>query len=216
MAIRTLIQIEAHNNQVIELLQVGEEYRIDSRAVAPGIGIKHQTFLETLQKYQEELDHFGFFRFETEKTTEDEQGRGRPSTYVLLNRNQVLFAITLSRNTEQVVKWKLALIDALDQLDKQQRANHLLISPISNRENSEEWQAFLQAWRERLGGDVWVTSAQLLKQLPDVLPEYILRSSHSTLLLGKALTRHPAIRKGHRNRLNKSLWCVRGEETNEM
>lgn len=120
-AIRKLVQVRACNNISIELEEIDREYRIDSRDVAPNIGIEHMVLMEDLQKYQEQLEHFGFFRFQTGKTTEDERGRGRPSTYVMLNRNQVLFAITLSRNTEQVVAWKMALIDALDQLEKQVR-----------------------------------------------------------------------------------------------
>jgi phage regulator Rha-like protein len=118
LSIQTLIRIETADNEVFDFLQVGEGYRIDSRDVAPGIGIEHKHFIETLRTYQAQLEHFGVVPFETAKPPKGSAG-GRPETYVMLNRNQVLFAITLSRNTEQVVMWKMALIDALDQLEKQ-------------------------------------------------------------------------------------------------
>lgn len=120
MSIQTLVRVEA-TGEVFDFLQVGEEYRIDSRAVAPGLGIEHKHFLETLRTYQTELEHFGVMPFETAKPPKGSSG-GRPETYVMLNRNQVLFAITLSRNTEQVVMWKMALIDALSQLEQQLQA----------------------------------------------------------------------------------------------
>jgi phage regulator Rha-like protein len=118
LSIQTLIRVEATDNEVFDFLQVGEEFRIDSRVIAPGLGIEHKSFLETLRTYQAQIEHFGVMPFETAKPPKGSSG-GRPETYVMLNRNQVLFAISLSRNTEQVVKWKMALIDALDQLEKQ-------------------------------------------------------------------------------------------------
>lgn len=130
MGIQNLVRIETHNNRVIELMQVGDEYRIDSRFVAPGLGIEHKHFLETIRTYQSRLERWGILPFETAKITE---GRGRPETYALLNRNQILFAITLSRNTEEVLDWKEAIIDALDQLEKQVKS---LTSPAKQKQLS--------------------------------------------------------------------------------
>lgn len=118
MSIQNLVRIETHNNRVIELLQVGTEYRVDSRTVAKGLNIQHEYFMETLVKYQARLEHFGAIRFETGSKENGNTGGYQPK-YALLNRNQVLFAITLSRNTEEVLDWKEAIIDALDQLEKQ-------------------------------------------------------------------------------------------------
>lgn len=130
MSIQNLVRIETHNNRVIELMQIGDEYRIDSRFVAPGLGIEHKHFLETIRTYQSRLERWGILPFETAKITE---GRGRPETYALLNRNQILFAITLSRNTEEVLDWKEAIIDALDQLEKQVKS---LTSPAKQKQLS--------------------------------------------------------------------------------
>lgn len=121
MSIQALVRVEA-TGEVFDFLQVGEEYRIDSRAVAPGIGVEHKSFIETLRTYQTELEHFGLMPFETAAVKTAESRGTKYQTYVMLNRNQVLFAITLSRNTEQVVMWKMALIDALSQLEQQLQA----------------------------------------------------------------------------------------------
>lgn len=98
-------------------MQVEGEYRIDSRIVASGLDLQHESFMKTLSVYQTQLEHFGILRFEI-GVKEGNRG-GEPPKYCMLNRNQVLFAITLSRNTEAVIEWKMALIDALDQLEKQ-------------------------------------------------------------------------------------------------
>jgi phage regulator Rha-like protein len=117
MGIQNVIRISTHNNKVIELLQVGEEYRIDSRILAPGLNIEHHNFMQTIRIYQPRFEHFGILLFETEEI----KGRGQPEKFVLLNRNHILFAITLSRNTEEVLDWKESIINALDQLEKQVR-----------------------------------------------------------------------------------------------
>lgn len=168
------------NNRVIDLLQVGEEYRIDSRKVAEGIDIEHETLVKTLRTYQDKLEYWGVIRFEIGKPPKGSAG-GRPETYAMLNRNQVLFTITLSRNTEQVVDWKMALIDALDQLEKHLAAHQFstplqyLPSPLTDRQQgmlnllqsmgrvtSGEWKACCE--KARLGRRSFYDNAERLVQ----------------------------------------------------
>lgn len=137
VTIQTLVRIETRFNQVIELLQVGSEFRIDSRQVAPGIGIDHSELLEALRTYQTQLEHFGSLPFET--AVRKREIGATHETYVMLNREQVLFAITLSRNTPQVVQWKMALIDALRELDERlQGSQRKLLSPVSAQHIKEQ------------------------------------------------------------------------------
>lgn len=112
----------------LQLTTIGDEPRIDSRLVAQGLDIQHETLLETIRKYQIKFEKLGkFITSETEinkndnkdsnsfpvsnRKTPSDKG-GRPMSYVLLNENQVVFAVTLSRNTEKVVEFKLALTQA--------------------------------------------------------------------------------------------------------
>ena len=100
---------------ILALTLVGNEYLADSRLIAKGIGVEHEVFIRTLKKYQAKLERWGILRFQNGEI----QGRGQPEKYVMLNRNQAAFAITLSRNTDQVVEFKMDLIDAFDRMEKQ-------------------------------------------------------------------------------------------------
>jgi hypothetical protein len=97
------------------------EPRIDSRLVATSLGIEHKHFLETVRTYQREFEGLGVLPFETAKPPKGSRG-GRPESYVALNEDQAIFASTLSRNTRQVVMFKLKLTkafsDARAQLQK--------------------------------------------------------------------------------------------------
>lgn len=105
----SLVPLE--RNRAIELFKIDNEYRIDSRIISKGIGIGHRYFIRLLRQpeYLKLLEKMGLLRFENAKP----QG-GRPEIYAMLNRNQAAFAITLSRNTEQVVQFKFDLIVAFD------------------------------------------------------------------------------------------------------
>src|SRR5579885_1604823 len=101
------------SNSAIELMKIGGEVLVDSRIIARGVGLEHEMFLKTLRKYQDEIERFGVFHFQSGKPPAGSEG-GRPEIYVMLNRNQMAFAITLSRNTPQVIKFKADLIEAFD------------------------------------------------------------------------------------------------------
>jgi hypothetical protein len=82
---------------------------VDSRLIAPRLGIEHINFLETIGDYESQIEQaFGIVRFETEKLG----GRGRPQRYALLTEEQATFVMTLSRNTPEVVQCKIELVQA--------------------------------------------------------------------------------------------------------
>lgn len=88
--------------------------RIDSRIVARLLGIKHDNFMQTLERYQNELRTYGVFLFQTGKPPRGTKG-GRPEKYAMLNEDQFVFSITLSRNTPRVVQAKKAVVLAFGQ-----------------------------------------------------------------------------------------------------
>ena len=93
----------------IQVFEDGDELYVDSRLIAPRLGIDHGNFLETIEKYQTEAEKdFGIIPFETEKTGKP----GRPQKYALLNEDNSLFMITLSRNSPEVVQCKRELVKA--------------------------------------------------------------------------------------------------------
>lgn len=97
---------------------VGEEYRIDSRLIAKELGLEHKHFLETVRTYQPKLERLGVMPFQAAKPSKGGRG-GRPETYAMLNEDQCVFAATLSRNTDEVVEFKLSLTIAFKKVRAQ-------------------------------------------------------------------------------------------------
>ncbi len=91
----------------LDVITIDNELRVDSRLIAEHLGIKHNNFVETLNKYQSELNELGSLPFQTE--TRKRQIGGVKVKYALLNEDQAIFAMTLSRNTDQVIRLKLKL-----------------------------------------------------------------------------------------------------------
>lgn len=90
---------------------------IDSRLIAKGLDIKHKNLMETIRKYQDKLEKLGGVAFETE--TLQTQGGKQVFSFCYLNELQCNFVVTLSRNTEAVVDFKLGLVVAFDEAKKE-------------------------------------------------------------------------------------------------
>ena len=103
-------------NQELEIVITNtSEPRIDSRLVAKSLGVEHESLIRMVNMYRSELEELGILRFQIGEI----KGRGQPEKYSLLNEDQAIFVATLSRNTAQVVKFKLKLTKAFSQARKQ-------------------------------------------------------------------------------------------------
>ena len=91
--------------QIIKIINTDGTPRVDSRLVAKRLGIQHESFMKNLSSYLDKFQLLGLVRFEIGEI----KGRGQPEKYVLLNEDQTVFALTLSRNTPEVVQLKLDL-----------------------------------------------------------------------------------------------------------
>lgn len=91
-----IIKLQTYNNSPV----------VESLLVADGLGIQHKNLLETIAKYQPEIESsFGQLAFETRP------GYNNASIRVAyLNEGQFMFISTLSRNTPQVVEFKAELV----------------------------------------------------------------------------------------------------------
>jgi Phage regulatory protein Rha (Phage_pRha) len=88
---------------------------VDSRLIAQELRIEHESFMETVRKYQKQTEQaFGVLRFETGKPQMGTVG-GRPEKYCLLTEEQATFYMTLSRNTPEVVELKIKLVKAFSE-----------------------------------------------------------------------------------------------------
>lgn len=125
---------------IISVNQVDGELVVDSRLIADRLDIRHETLMETLEKYQTRIEsRFGIIRFETGKI----DGRGRPQKFALLNEPQATSLMTFSRNTDAVVECKLDLVNAFEQ------AKTALISPSTS--TAPYYYRRLQLFQERTG-----------------------------------------------------------------
>jgi len=107
------------------------EYRIDSRLVAQSLGIEHESFMRTIGTYQAGIEELGLLRFEIGVKSGPQ--RGKMSHYVLLNEDQAIFLATLSRNTSQVVAFKLKLTKAFSEAPLRLQVAHPSVHALTER-----------------------------------------------------------------------------------
>jgi len=98
----------------ISLNLISNEFRIDSRLLAPELNHRHRTILESLDKYKAKFDALGYLPNQTEAGYNNIQVR-----YFLLNEDQCYFLLTLMRNNEKIVESKLKLVKAFRDARKQ-------------------------------------------------------------------------------------------------
>lgn len=91
---------------LISLVVVDQEPRVDSRLIAEQLGVQHQNFRELIQNYQPDFEEFGILRFQTGEI----KGRGQPEKYVLLNEDQSYLGLTYTQNTPQARDLKKRLV----------------------------------------------------------------------------------------------------------
>jgi len=104
--------------QEISLNLISNEYRVDSRLLAPELNHRHRTILENIDKYKNHFEDIGLLPFETEARSEGQHGGG-DVRYFLLNEDQCYFLLTLMRNNEKIVQSKLKLVKAFRDARKQ-------------------------------------------------------------------------------------------------
>lgn len=84
----------------------GNEVFTNSLAIAEGTGIEHRRIRATIRKYQKQLGKFG----KLSAPYKAESTGGRPEEIYRLNEEQATFLITLLKNTEVVVAFKVELV----------------------------------------------------------------------------------------------------------
>lgn len=117
---QNLIQIEEKNGVQM----------VESRVIALELNIQHKNLVETIRTYQGEIESaFGRVAFETAplQTAGGIQG----STVAYLTEDQAIFIATLSRNSEQVVRFKARLVQAFQSA---KRLAQQLTAPMSDEE----------------------------------------------------------------------------------
>lgn len=142
-------------SKALELVTiVNGEPRVSSLVIAEHIGVSHHAVLQNLDKYSKELNELGSLAFQMRMGNHG----GVPVRYALLNEQQVTFLVTLSRNTDKVVSFKLALtrafFEAREELKKRRGQSQIQLPDFTNpaeaaRAWAEQFEQKLLAEKER-------------------------------------------------------------------
>ena len=98
---------------------IKNEFRVDSRLLAPELNHRHRTIFESILKYQSKFEEHGLLPFETEAVSNDDSRGIKYQKYALLNEDQCYFLLTLMRNNDFVVDKKSKLVKAFRQAKDQ-------------------------------------------------------------------------------------------------
>lgn len=98
---------------------INNEFRIDSRLLAPELNHRHRTIFENILKYQNRFEEHGLLPFQTEAVNNDDARGVKYQKYALLNEDQCYFLLTLMRNNDFVVDKKSKLVKAFRQAKDQ-------------------------------------------------------------------------------------------------
>lgn len=133
------------NNSFLNL-PVQEEPTITSLQFAEQIGLRYKIVHETIRKYKPRLEVFGPLPFETAKVETSLEGKWVPKQvpdHYKLNENQCYFLATLSRNTEEVVEFKMWLVLTFSALKNERVLNGPMYELLSFLPGN--WEGLIQS-----------------------------------------------------------------------
>lgn len=105
--------ITQNESSLIQVSTYGDQLVVDSRLIAAQLGIEHPSLLRTIEKYLDRLQRYSPVRFEID-VVKRPQGGTFNLRYAWLDEKQATLLMTYSRNTEQVLDCKDALVDAFE------------------------------------------------------------------------------------------------------
>lgn len=108
-----------YNN--MELIKVQGQNVVSHEQIAKGINVQPKNTKELIEKYKNEVERFGTLAFKT-RVVKSGNGAGIEKKVYYLNEQQATFLLTLSRNTEQVVNFKSALVSKFFELREKEQA----------------------------------------------------------------------------------------------
>lgn len=107
-------------NQMIELITHGYELRVSTLEIEKHSGLKHQSIIKLVRKYQAKFNEQEQVRFEISLNKS-----GSPTEYALLTERHTLFLYTLFRNlTPQIINFKFNLANRFYELKEMLMQRH--------------------------------------------------------------------------------------------
>ena len=94
---------------------------VDSRLIAEELGVEHKTVLKTIKRHESTIESsFGKLNREVSDVQIGNEAIRQDLNHYWLNEDQATFLMTLSRNSEQVVRCKVNLVKAFSHAKKNQ------------------------------------------------------------------------------------------------
>lgn len=134
-----------------ELIKITEneqgELFIDSRIMATALGIEHKALLSNIDKHRNNVEeNFGRVSFEMEAFQSN--GGVQQNRVAYLSEDQATFIATLSRNSENVIKFKAGLVKAFSAA-KKQIAPIIPMNPFSTMSRKQMLQLAIESEEEK-------------------------------------------------------------------
>lgn len=108
-------------------LQEGKEPRIDSRLLAKRLNQDHRSTYRLITRYKSDFETLAKLRFQIAPSADS--ATGQKERFAFLTEDQAYFLLTMSRNTQRVVRLKLELVKAFAQARKRMATNELEYLP---------------------------------------------------------------------------------------
>lgn len=108
------------------VLDIDGELRTTSVAVAVNVNLPHPTVIKLVRRYQAQMTELGALRFEVSNSGFEIRNstRGRHTEFAFLNEDQAAFLMTLMRNSEEVVRFKLRLVKEFSRMKAALQSRH--------------------------------------------------------------------------------------------
>lgn len=103
----------------VAINHIDGEDRVSHRVIAEGTQNQVKNVVELISTYKAELEEFGVVAFQTEAVSYDElklNPDSKPKQQIYLNEQQATLLIALMKNSEIVVRFKVALVKAFYEL----------------------------------------------------------------------------------------------------
>ena len=121
---------------LIHLVTLEDEPRVDSRLIAEQLGVEHKNTRALIQQYQTDFEEFGQLPFETE-VVNGHQGGGNPMRFYLLNEDQSYLLLTYVQNTAQARELKKRLVRSFSQCRQAVLDGEAPREPVTIRRDDE-------------------------------------------------------------------------------
>lgn len=117
-------------NEIVEIHD--HEPFTNTLIISEGVGLGHASVIKLVRKYKTDFEEFGPLGFQIH-VAKRKQGGGTALEYAELNEDQATFLMTLFRNSQTVLQFKLRLVKAFRKALKE-------LERLNKQSNNQNWK----------------------------------------------------------------------------